>query len=74
VSEAAEFYTEPAFAPYHDEYALLQFPYRYLAPLKALPLMIFVRKDRKELAALTRAAGARLIDPGAELIRLGYLP
>jgi hypothetical protein len=74
VTEAAEFYTLPAFARYHDEYALLQFPYRYLAPLKALPMMVFVRKDRKELAALTRAVGGRLVDPGAELKRLGYLP
>ena len=73
VSEATDFYTQPDFARYHDEYALLQFPYRYLAPLKALPLTIFVRKDRKDLAALTRAVGGRLIDPGTELKRLGYL-
>ena len=73
VSEAADFYTQPAFTHYHEEYALLQFPYRFLAPLKALPLTVFVRKDRKELAALTRAVGGRLVDPGAELKRLGYL-
>lgn len=72
-SEAARFYVEPAFANYRREYAMLQFPYRFLQPLQALPLTIFVRKDRKELDSLLRAVGGKLIEPEAELKRLGYL-
>lgn len=73
VSEAARLYSRPAFAPYRGEYALLQFPYRYLQPLNALPITLFVRKDRKDLDSLLGATGGRLIEPEAELKRLGYL-
>ncbi|HKO50812.1 MAG TPA: hypothetical protein VJV79_23995 [Polyangiaceae bacterium] len=72
-SEAAIFYSEPAFASQRDEYALLQFPYRFLEPLQALPLTVFVRKDRKDVEGLARAVGGQLIDPALELKRLGYL-
>jgi hypothetical protein len=72
-SEAAAFYEQPAFADHRDEYALLQFPYRYLEPLEALPLTLFVRKDRKGVTGLARSVGGQLVDPGAELKRLGYL-
>ncbi|MEO6602283.1 MAG: hypothetical protein ABIQ16_20545 [Polyangiaceae bacterium] len=73
VSEAATLYAEPAFSHHRDEYMLLQFPYRYLAPLKALPLTVFVRKDRPDLEGLARAVGGQLLEPALELKRLGYL-
>lgn len=73
VPEAARFYSRPEFAPFRAEYALLQFPYRYLQPLKELPITVFVRKDRKDLDSLVSAVGGRLIDPEAELRRLGHL-
>jgi hypothetical protein len=72
-SEAARFYARPEFSSHHDEYGLLVFPYRLLAPLKALPITLFVRKDRKELDRLLSAVGGRLVEPEAELKRLGYL-
>jgi len=73
VSEAARLYAQPEFARHHDEYALLQFPYRYLYPLKALPIILFVRKDRKDIEQLAIEVRGRLLDPGVELRRLGYL-
>jgi arabinofuranosyltransferase len=72
-SEAARFYTQAGFASHQPEYALLQFPYHFLEPLKALPLTILVRRDRKDLSALTHAVGGRLLEPSAEFRRLGHL-
>jgi hypothetical protein len=70
---AAEFYELPVFAPHRDEYYMLQYPYGYLGSTAFDPPVLLVRKDRPEVERIAQALGARLVDLGQELRRMGFL-
>jgi hypothetical protein len=69
---AADFYQLPVFAPHRAEYYMLQYPYGYLGSTAFEPPVLLVRKDRPEVERVAQALGARLVEVGPELRRMGF--
>lgn len=72
--KAAQFYAQPAFGPERDQYLMLRFPKGYLPGFGLGPPTLFVRKDHPANDDLSKALQVQLVDPGAELRRIGFLP
>ena len=70
---AADFYASKEFATDRDRYLMIQYPYGYLGSKSFSPPTIFVRKDRPEVERVAKALGAKLVDAGSELCRIGLL-
>lgn len=70
---AAEFYRLPEFAAHRDEYFMLQYPFGYLGSTAFEPPVVLVRKDRPDVRRMAEVLGARLVDAGEELRRIGFV-
>jgi hypothetical protein len=68
---AAEFYRLPVFAAHRDEYFMLQYPYGYLGSATFDPPVVLARKDRPDVGDVAEVLGAKLVDAGEELRRIG---
>ena len=70
---AVAFFELPEFAPYRNDYLMLQYPFGYLGSKTFSPPVLLVRKDRPERERLAQALGVRLVEVEPELRRTGFI-
>jgi len=70
---AVDFVQLPEFAPYRNDYFMLEYPFGYLGSKTFSPPVLLVRKDRPELDRLTQVLGVRLVEVEQEFRRTGFI-